>query len=61
MSSAMGTRRHEANADDLSRMAWLAIHLGNESMARQYVEEGLGMDLYNSHITKLAQRLGLVF
>jgi len=59
--SSMATRSIEANADDFSRMAWLAIHVGQESLARQYVEQGLGLELYNSHITKLAQRLGLVF
>jgi hypothetical protein len=61
MSGAMATRSDEANVDDLSRMAWLAIHIGNESLARQYVESGLAMNPDNSHITNLAHRLGLVF
>jgi NB-ARC domain len=59
ISSVLEARRAEARADDLSRMAWLAIHLGQESMARDYVEAGLAMDAGDYHLTKLAQRLGI--
>jgi hypothetical protein len=49
----------EARADDLSRMAWLAIQSGQESVARGYVQRGLDMEPGNHHIWKLAQRFGL--
>ncbi len=52
-------RRAEANADDLSRMAWLAIHSGQEELARDFVKEGLELEAENYHLSKLAQRLGL--
>lgn len=54
-------RRAEANADDLSRMAWLAIHSGQEELARDFVKEGLELEAENYHLSKLAQRLGIVF
>ena len=59
ISSVLSARRAEASPDDLSRMAWLAIHLGQESVAREYVELGLKHDSVNSHLLKLAQRLGM--
>lgn len=55
----LNVRRDEAHADDLSRMAWLAFHLGQESLAREYVQIGLGMENGNYHLEKLSQRLGL--
>ena len=57
--SVMNMRRSEASADDLSRMAWLAIHSGQEAIARDFVEAGLGLEVGNYHIVKLAQRLGM--
>ena len=59
LSAVLSARRNEASADDLSRMAWLAIHLGQESTARDYVRAGLEMDAANHHLIKLAQRLGI--
>jgi hypothetical protein len=56
--TAMNQRRAEASGDDLSRMAWLAIHSGQESMARDYVQLGLDLDAGNYHLEKLAARLG---
>ncbi|MGH8645603.1 MAG: NB-ARC domain-containing protein [Gammaproteobacteria bacterium] len=56
--SVLNQRRQEAQADDLSRMAWLAIHSGQESVARDCVKMGLGLDPGNYHLVKLAQRLG---
>lgn len=52
-------RRDEAQADDLSRMAWLAIHCGQESVARDYVKSGLELDAENYHLVKLSQRFGM--
>lgn len=57
--SVLDARRSEASADDLSRMAWLAINSGQEAVARDYVEEGLAIDRGNYHIVKLGQRLGI--
>ncbi len=57
--SVLKARRCEADADDLSRMAWLAIHSGQEVLAREFVEAGLAVDSGNYHVIKLAQRLGI--
>ena len=57
--SVLATRKAEADSDDFSRMAWLAIHLRQESLAREYVEAGLVMDGGNYHLIKLAQRFGI--
>jgi hypothetical protein len=57
--SILKARSDEADADDLSRMAWLAIHAGKEMLAREFVEAGLAKDGGNYHVVKLAQRLGI--
>jgi hypothetical protein len=59
--SVLNARRSEAGADDFSRMAWLAIHSGQEALARDYVQAGLTTDGGNYHVVKLAQRLGIPF
>lgn len=56
---AMDRRIHEANADDLSRMAWLAFHSGLEAKARGYAEAGLKLDSRNVHCQNITTRLGL--
>ena len=56
---ALERRRDEAEADDLSRMAWLAIHLGNDAKAREFTADGLRMDQTNDHCNRLAERLGI--
>jgi hypothetical protein len=60
LAAVLNDRKDEALASDLSRMAWLSIHLGQESAAREYVSMGLGMEPHNYHLIKLAQRLGVV-
>lgn len=57
--SVLKARRDEAGAGDLSRMAWLAIHSGQEALAREFVEAGLAKESGNYHLVKLAQRLGI--
>jgi hypothetical protein len=57
--SVIASRKSEADADDFSRMAWLAIHSGQEYLARDFVEAGLLKDSGNYHLIKLAQRLGI--
>lgn len=59
LSLVMAQRVEEAEADDFSRMAWLAIHRGSESDARAYTLAGLEKDPENYHCRKLASRLGL--
>lgn len=54
-------KRAEADAGDYSRMAWLAISSGQESLARDYVAKGLALDSDNVHIVKLSQRLGMAY
>ena len=59
LTSVLEKRRNEASADDLSRMAWLALHIGQEAKAREYAEAGLAMDSENYHCRKIADRLGI--
>lgn len=53
-------RQAEAGGDDLSRMAWLSIHSGQEADAKDYVKVGLELDPGNHHLVRLSQRLGMV-
>ncbi len=53
----MQTRSTEAQAGDLSRMAWLALHLDQLDLAKDFVKKGLSMDLENEHCLKLARKL----
>jgi hypothetical protein len=55
--AVMESRADEAYADDFSRMAWLAIHLGQEGVARSLVNAGLEQDPHNNHCQRLATRL----
>lgn len=55
----LSKRIDEASANDLSRIAWLAIHSEQESLAIEYVKRGLTIEAENSHIVRLAQRFGL--
>ena len=55
--SVLDRRRSEADASDFSRMAWLAMQIGQEGTARDYVKLGLEMDAENYHCLSLAERL----
>lgn len=57
LSTAMDRRRAEADSDDLSRMAWLAVHLREEDRARQYVQRALELNPHNPHCFRLASFL----
>ncbi len=57
--SAMAVRSSEARSGDLGQMAWLAIHLGRESDARDYIILGLEREPTNLHLQRLAARLDL--
>jgi NB-ARC domain len=52
-------RQSEADANDFSRMAWLAIHLDQEAKAIEFANRGLQLDSENSHCSKIIQRLGV--
>lgn len=60
IASVLDKRRSEASADDLSRMAWLALHLGQEAKAREYAQAGLAMEPENHHCRKIFERLGMM-
>ena len=51
------TRSNEAQAGDLSRMAWLALHLDQEDLAKEFVTYGMSIDSENEHCLKLATKL----
>lgn len=53
----LDTRRSEAEADDLARMAWLALTIGQESKAIEYVNSGLNLDSNNYHLANLNNKL----
>lgn len=50
-------RKGEADADDFSRMAWLALNMGQKSRAEIFVNSGLAIDPYNVHCLSLRDRL----
>jgi len=51
-------QKHEyLNADDLSRLAWLCLHLKEEEKAKDYVCQGLEKEPDNSHCLNLYNRL----
>lgn len=55
----MDRRRGEADADDLSRMAWLSMHIGEDDRATVFVRAGLTKDPDNYHCQNLGERLGI--
>ena len=55
----MEVRSREANSDDYSRMAWLALHLSREDKAKQFTKHGLEIDPENVHCRGIANRLGI--
>lgn len=50
-------RKNEADADDFSRMAWLALNIGQKARAKHFVELGLAGDSTNQHCLSLQERL----
>jgi hypothetical protein len=51
------SRAGEAEPIDYSRLAWLCLHIHDESKARMYAESGLSLDPHNEHCTRLVRRL----
>ncbi|OTP80094.1 hypothetical protein [Caballeronia sordidicola] len=52
-------RRGEASADDLSRMAWVALHADQRVRAIEFTELGLRIEPDNTHCIGLSERLGI--
>jgi len=42
-------------------MAWLAIHLGKQSEAHDYVRNGISLEPENIHLQRLAARLDIQY
>jgi hypothetical protein len=57
LAQLMEQRKGEADATDLSRLAWLYLHLHDPSRAREITEEGLVIDAENEHCIRLLSRL----
>jgi len=55
----MEARLEEADATDLSRLAWLHLRLKNDDAAKKYTTVGLQKQRNNVHIRNLAERLNL--
>ena len=55
----MEARKREAQPDDYSKMAWLALHLSQRDKAEEFAELGLDIDPENVHCQRIASRLGL--
>ncbi len=53
----MECRLNEADATDLSRLAWLSLHLQDESRARRYTELGRELEPENIYIASLFERV----
>ncbi len=57
LAQLMERRASEADATDLSRLAWLYLHLHDAQRAREIVETALKLDRQNEHCLRLKQRL----
>ena len=57
LADLMEQKESEADATDLSRLAWLHLHLRDPERAREIVEEGLAIEADNEHCSKLLNRL----
>lgn len=57
LTDTMAKRQNEANATDLSRLAWLLINVRRRADAKGIVKEALGFEPTNTHCRKLAERL----
>lgn len=54
----MENRLDQADATDLSRLAWLSLHLRDEDRARRYTQRGKELDPFNIYISSLLDRFG---
>jgi hypothetical protein len=51
------SRKEEADANDCSRIAWLALHLNQQEKAHDMVIKGLQLDSENKYCQNLRERL----
>jgi hypothetical protein len=58
LAEVMSERYREAAATDLSRLAWLYLHLQDEVSACKYGRMGLELEPGNWHCQNLSDRLG---
>jgi len=56
--TVLKNRQKEASADDFSRMAWLARHIGQESIAQDYAKAGLELESDNEYCRGILERNG---
>ena len=57
--NAFQGRIGDADAKDCSRLAWLYLHLQEETRAIDVVERGLTLDPHNDHLHGLAEKLNI--
>ena len=57
--NVMEQRSSEANSDDCSRMAWLALNLSLYDKARAFAKAGLKLNPENVHCLSIATKLGI--
>jgi len=57
LANAMSSRITNADATDLSRLAWLYLHLGDTARAERVAAKGLAMDPENEHCLRLLELL----
>jgi hypothetical protein len=53
----MSAREGEANATDLSRLAWLLVAIDQRAEAKRVIRAGLTLEPADPHCRKLAARL----
>ncbi len=49
----------EADATDLSRLAWLCVHAQDEAAAAKWAQDGLSLEPANEHCRSLLRKLGV--
>lgn len=55
--SVVSRRKSEGDANDFSRIAWLALHLDKEEDAKSLVDQGLNIDQENKYCQRLKGKL----
>ena len=58
LAKTMNAQIEEANGTDLSRLAWLYLHLKQVGAARRCIQRGLEIEPWNRHLVGLKERFG---